>query len=259
MPDGQEFKDALLDLLQPIMVFVQNFLGARDIPDLFGTLLPRYRQQPIQIVARDGGLGRHGWHSLELLQFLHGLVFDFFRHAGGFDLLLQLVELALLATAQFLLNGLDLFVEVILFLGALHLALYTRLDSAVHVELLDLDIEDIADAIQPLGGVKNLQQFLLFFNRELQVGRDRVGELGRVLHADRGNHGLVVQRLAQLDILLEQGCDPLHASFELRVWLRRVAHRPNGGLHEAFGFGDLQDFTALHTFDQNLDIPVGEL
>ena len=32
------------------------------------------------------------------------------------------------AAAQFLLDGLELFVEVVLFLGALHLALHARID-----------------------------------------------------------------------------------------------------------------------------------
>ena len=57
---------------------------------------------------------------------------------------------------------------------------------------------------QPLGGIENLQQFLLFFDRKLQVRGDGVGQLGRILHAHGGDHGLVIQRLAQLHVLLEQ-------------------------------------------------------
>ncbi len=216
LADGEELKDALLDLLQPVVIFVERLLGDFDVADFLRALLPRHRQQPVEVVARDGRLGRHRRHGFQLLQLLQRLLVRFARHAGGVDLLLQLVELALLAAAQFLLDGLDLLVEVVLFLGALHLALDARLDGAVHVELFDLDVEHVADAVQPLGGIEDLQQLLLLFDGELQVGRDGVGELRRIVVADGGDHGLVVQRLAELHVLLEQASDALHGGFHLR-------------------------------------------
>ena len=179
-------------------------------------------------------------------------------HAGGFDLLLQLVEFALFAAAQFLLDGLDLLVEVVLFLRALHLPLDARLDGAVHVQLFDFDVEDVGDAVQPVGGIEDFQQFLLFFDGELQVGGDGVGQLGRIFHAHGRDHGLVVQRLAELDVLLEERRDPLHAGLDLRVGLGRVARHADGSLHEAFALADLQDLAALDAFDQHLDVAVGQ-
>ena len=256
---GEKFKNAFLDFLQAIVIFVENFFGAGNIPDFLGALLPRHGQQPVEIVARNRGLGRHGRHGFQFLQFLQGLVFDFFRHAGGFDLLLQFVEFALFAAAQFFLDGLDLLVEVILFLRLLHLALHARLDGAVDVQLFDFDVEHVGDAGQALGGIENLQQFLLLFNRKLQVGGDDVGQLGRIFHAHGRNHGLVVQGLAELHVLLEEGSDALHAGFERRVGFGGVAGDANRGLHEAFGVDDLQDFAALNAFDQNFDIAVGQL
>ena len=187
------------------------------------------------------------------------LSLHFLRHAGGFDLLLQFVELALLAAAQFLLDGLDLLVEVILFLRLLHLALHARLDGAVDVQLFNFDVEHVGDAGQPFGGIEDLQQFLLLFNRELQVGGDDVGQLGRIVHAHGRNHGLVVQRLAQLHVLLEQRRDALHAGFDRRVGFGGVTRDAHRGLQEAVGVGDLQDLAALHAFDQDLDVAVGQL
>ena len=196
MAHREEFKDAFLDLLQPIVIFVQNFFGAPDVADFLRPLLPRHRQQPVEIVARYGGFGRHGRHGFQFLQFLDRLVFYFLGHASGFDLLLQFVELALLAAAQFLLDGLDLLVEVVLFLCPLHLPLHPRLDGAIHVQLFDLDIEDVGDARQALGRIEDLQQFLLLFDRKLQIRRDGIGQLGGILHADRRYHGLVIEGLA---------------------------------------------------------------
>ncbi len=119
-------------------------------------------------------------------------------------LLLQLVELALFAAAEFLLDGLDLLVEVILFLRLFHLALHAALDGAVDIELLDLDIQHLGHAGQPVDGIEDFEQLLLFFDGQLQIRAHRVGQLARLVHADGRDHGFVVQVLAQLDVLLEQ-------------------------------------------------------
>ena len=169
MPHGQEFQDAVFDLFQPVVIFVENLFRASDVADFLGPLLPGNGQQPIQIVARNRGLGRHGRHRFKLLEFLHRLVADFLGHAGGFDLLLQFVKLALFAAAQFLLDSLDLLVEVVLFLGPLHLPLDPRLDGAVHVQLFDFDVQHVADPVQTFGGIENFQQFLLFFDGKLRL------------------------------------------------------------------------------------------
>ena len=193
LPHRQKFQDAFLDLFQAVVVVIQRVLGASDVADLFRALLPRHCQQPVQVVARDGGLGRHRRHGFKLFELLHRLFVHLFGHAGGVNLFLQLIELALLAAPQLFLNGLDLLVEVVLFLRLFHLPLHPRLDGAVHVQLFDLDIEHVGDAIEPLDGIENLQQLLFFFDGELQVGGDGVGEPRRIVNLDGGDHGLVIQ------------------------------------------------------------------
>ncbi len=126
------------------------------------------------------------------------------RHAGRLDALLQLIDFALFAAAQFLLDGLDLLVEVILFLRLLHLALDAALNGAVDIELLDFDIEHLGHARQPVDGIEDFEQFLLLFDGELQVRADGIGQLARIVHPDGRDHGFVVQVLAELDVLLEE-------------------------------------------------------
>jgi hypothetical protein len=46
------------------------------------------------------------------------------------------------------------------------------------------------------------------------VGGDRVGELARIVHADGGNHRVVLQVVRELHILLEQRHDPGHGRFD---------------------------------------------
>ena len=132
---------------------------------------------------------------------------DFLGHAGGFDLLLQLVDFVFFAAAEFLLDGLELFVEVILFLGALHLALDAGIDVAVDVELFDFDFENVADAVQALDGIEGFEQFLLFLDGNLQIGGDGVGKACGIVDAGGGNHGVVVQALRKLHVLLEESGD----------------------------------------------------
>ena len=205
------------------MVFVKNFFRAADVADFLRALLPGHGQQPVQIVARDGGLGRHRRHSLKLLQFLHCFVAHLLGHAGGFDLFLQLIELAFLAPAQLFLDGLDLLVKVVLFLCPLHLSFYTRLDGAIHIQFFNFDVQYVTDPGQPLRRIKDFQQFLFFLDGKLQVSRNRIRKFGRIFHAHSRDHGFIVQRLAQFHILFEQSRDPLHAGFDLRVSFSGIA------------------------------------
>ena len=134
-------------------------------------------------------------------------------------------------------------------MGALHLALHARLDVAVHVELFDFEIKHVADAGQAFGGIEQLEDFLLFFDRELQIGGDGVGELGRVFHLDRRNHGFVIQRLAKLHVLLKERRNALHRGFNLWAGLVREPRHPHRRLHKAFSIDHLQDLAALNAFD----------
>ena len=90
-------------------------------------------------------------------------------------------NLALLAAAQFLLDGLDLLVEVVLFLRLLHLALHAALDGAVDIQLLDLDVEHLGDARQPVDRIEDFEQLLLLFDGELQVRAHGVGQLAGIV------------------------------------------------------------------------------
>ena len=212
----EEFENAFFDLLQAVMIGFQHLLRVVEVANLLGFFLPRHSQQPIQIIARHGGFGRHGRHVFQPPQLRDGLLVGVLGHARGVDLALQLVELALFAAPQFLLNRLDLLVEVILFLRLFHLALHAALDGAVDIELLDLDVQHFRHARQPVHRIEDFEQLLLFFDGQLQIRAHRVGQFARLVHADGRDHGLVVQVLAQLDVLLEQAGDARHQRFQLR-------------------------------------------
>jgi len=73
------------------------------------------------------------------------------------------------------------------------------------------------------------------------------------------DHGLVVERLAQLYVLLKKGGNALHGGFECSISLEGISRQPDRGLHEPFGIDDLQHLGAFNAFDQNFNVAVGEL
>jgi hypothetical protein len=47
----KEFEDAVLDLVETVMIFVQYLFCCIDISNFARSFLPRHRQQPVEIIA----------------------------------------------------------------------------------------------------------------------------------------------------------------------------------------------------------------
>ncbi len=218
------------------MLFIQNLFRSLDVPNLFGALLPRHCQQPVQIIPADRRFRGHRRHQLQPLQFGQRLFLNVRRHAGGLNFFLQLVEFALFSAAQFLLNRFELFVEVILFLRPLHLTLDAGVDVAVDVQLFELDFENVANAIEALKRVDGLEQILLFI--ELQIRRNGVGKPRRIVHTRRRDHRVVVQTLRKLDELLVQPGNLLHQLVDRWRRLHPRAKQANIGPEKPFFAGN---------------------
>src|SRR5256885_9754126 len=90
---GEIFDDALLDLLEPVMVVVEDLLGVDEILIDLRLLIPRDRQQPIEVVAHDGAFRRHRRYPPELLELVGRLLARLLRELGLLDLVLDLGEL----------------------------------------------------------------------------------------------------------------------------------------------------------------------
>ena len=163
------------------------------------------------------------------------------------------------AAAKLFLDRFELFVEVILFLGALHLALHASVDRAIDVELLDFDFQDIRDAVQPLHRLEYLQQFLFFLHRNLEIRGDGVGKLAGIVHAYRCNHRVVIQALRELHVLLEKSGDALGGLLRLRRWLGLQRNEFERSAKESLVAGNLHDFGAFRALDQHFDVAVRQL
>ena len=154
--------DAFLDLLEAVMVGVEDLHRGGEVLADLALLAPRQCQQRVDEVAHDGRLGRHRRHHLQLLEFVERLRLGLLRHPGGLDLLLHVVEVGVLvALAEFLLDRLDLLVEVVLALALLHLALDAAADALLDLQDVDLAFEQPQQVLESLGDRAHLEDLLL--------------------------------------------------------------------------------------------------
>src|SRR5262249_38986029 len=105
----------------------------------------------------------------------------------------------------------------------------------------------------------DLEQFLFLFGIELQVRADGIRQFAGLINPNGGDHGFVVQVLAELDVLLEEAGDAAHQRIELRPGFHFVRRSADGGAEEAFIVGD-RDHTARSTpSTSTLILPSGSL
>ena len=148
-------EDALLDLLEAVVVLVEDAGGFLDVELVVRRGVPGQADEPVHVGPDDPDLRagrRDPAHPVDLLD-RPGL--DLVRHAGGFDLLAQLVDLGLLRVvlAELALDGLELLAQDVLALGLVHLGLDLGLDPALELEDLDLVGEEVRDELEALDDV----------------------------------------------------------------------------------------------------------
>ena len=147
---GEELEDALLDLLEAVVVLVEDLLGAVDVLDLLAWSSSRERRPATRCsCARPWPRRRHRRHRLQALELLLGLLLRLLGHAGLLRSSARSSSTssrAVVLAPQLLVDGLDLLVEVVLLLGLLHLLLDLDVDPLVDVDLLDLDVEQVLQA-----------------------------------------------------------------------------------------------------------------
>ncbi len=258
---GEVLDDALLDLVEAEMILVEDLFGVVEVGLDLRLLAPRNARQPVEIVAHDGGLGRHRAHLAQLLELGVRLLAGLLRELGLGDLLFQFGHLvaAVLAVAELLLDRLHLLVEVVLALGLLHLAFYTRADALFDLQDGDLAFHEAERLFKAQLHARRLQHFLLFDDLDGEVRSDRVGELRVVLDLARGTDDLGRDLLVELHIVLELGDDRARQRLDLHRVLFRLGQHMGRRLVEFLAVGIAVDLGARAAFDQHLDGAVGQL
>ena len=161
-------------------------------------------EQRVDVVAHDRRFGRHRRHHSQLLQLGHRLGLGLARHLHALDLLLHLLEVGVLvALAEFLLDRLDLLVQVVLALALLHLALHAAADALLDLQDVDFAFEHAEQVLEALADVAHLEDLLLLLELERQMRGNRVREAAAVVDTRHRRQDLRRDLLVQLDVLVE--------------------------------------------------------
>ena len=192
---------------------------------------------------------------------MHRLLARFLRELGLLDLLFQLGQLvATFLVAQLLLDRLHLFVEVVLALRLLHLALDARADALLDLQHGDLALHQAEHLLQPLRDRDGFEHGLLVGDLHREMRGDGVAELAVVLdlldHADDFRRDLLVE----LHIAFELGHDRARERFGLDLVAHLVGEHDRARLVVVGALVVvLQDLGALRALDQHLHGAVGQL
>ena len=109
-----EFQNPGFHVIQAVVILIEHLAGTIEVIVVLAEFSPGQDREPIQIVAGHRVLRRNGFQYLQLVQlFINGLL-GFKVESQALKSLLKLLDfrrLALFFQAQFLLDGLQLFLE----------------------------------------------------------------------------------------------------------------------------------------------------
>ena len=138
-------------------------------------MAPRKLQKQIEIIALNGIFRHLRIHALQFHQFLVEVLGNLLRPLHYFCALTHFLDLLLIGnTPQFFLNGFHLLVEVIFPLLLIQIIAYPTLDVVLQFQLLMFNIHVLETQKGPLIDVGCSKNPLLFFDREIHVGRHKV-------------------------------------------------------------------------------------
>ena len=233
MLDRQELQNALLDLLQAVVVGVQHLAGRLHVDPLLGVLAPGQLQHGIQVIAQNGGLGGAEGLLLQPVHLFRELVRHLLGQLGLGDALAVLGNLAVAAGTllpQLLLKNLELLPQNIVPLAAGELLPHLALHLLFQLQNLHLPAEALAQALQAAHRPQLLQNGLLVPRAHGQVLSNVVGDVARVLTGEHreehiGSHlgGQLNKPLKQLVGLANEGLRSCGTAD--RLFRRKLLHQ----------------------------------
>src|SRR5215469_3094740 len=183
----KELENALLDLVQIIVVLIEDLARVGDIEIVLGRNTPGHSDQPVEVGANHRVLRGFGRNHLQAIEFLVSRLARLGRHLGLFDLLLEFLDFrrTRVAFTQFLLDRLELLAQVVLALVFVQLGLYLGLDLVPKFQQFDFSPEDRDQLFESRAHVERRDQILRLLDGDLEVRRDHVCEPTRVGHLHR--------------------------------------------------------------------------
>src|SRR5690606_30200173 len=206
LPHGQKLKDALLDILQTVVILVKHLARVSDVEVIDAHLVPRQAGQPVEIRADDAIFSRLRWQLRQPVKLAIGFLERFLGHARFVDLAPVFLDLdrLFIALAQFALDGLQLLAQIVLALHLFHLALGFALNLAAQFEHFQLFAKNGDQAAQLGFGTVQFQHGLGFFQVDADVGGNRVRQLQRIIDVQRRSDQLAGDARHQIGEAAEQ-------------------------------------------------------
>ena len=254
-------EDALLDLLEAVVVLVQDLRRLLDVESVVGGRGPRQRDEPVHVGADHADLGRGGRDPAHPVDLLDRPGAHLLRHAGGLDLVAELVDLGLLGivVAQLPLDGLELLAEDVLPLGLVHLGLDLALDLPLELQDLDLAGKEARDELEPLLDIDGLEELLALLGGHVGAVGHHVGEEAGLGDVAGGDGGLRGYRCTAGDVLLDLGLDAPDERLDLDALGLRVVQLLHRGRQVRRGVDKAVDPDPALALDDRADRAVLQL
>ena len=243
---GQVLQDALLHLLQSVVVLVQRLFGVLQVEVVRRIDAPWQAQHRLQVVQLHAVVGRL---RVRALQLVHLLQEDGLHLVAPFHRLRLLAHfgylLFLRASAQLVLNGLDLLLQEVFALLLVDVLAGPHLDGSLDFGQLHLAVQYLQQVVGAVAHGGQPQQFHLLVLLELQVGADEVDQEDGVAYVLDGKRGVLREHLRRTHVAHDEVLACLHQCLEFLVVL--VGQLLVEGRHVSLQVGrGLHDFLQLH-------------
>ncbi len=202
---GQKLEDAVLDVLEAVVVLVQDARGLGHVELLVGALVPRQLRDRLEIRAdhlRFHGLAADPGEPLPFAVYFLARVLGKVERVELGAQLLQPVVGRPFALAELLLDRLHLLAQVHLALAAADLFLDLGLDVLLRRQDVHLALHVHEHAAQAVLDRKRLEQDLLLGDRDVEVPGDEVGQAAGLVHL---GEDLVHRLFGEAQLLAELG------------------------------------------------------
>ena len=243
------------------MILVQYRRGPFEIMLYLAALRPWYADHPVDVAAHNRGLGGHRRHHFQLAKFCLRFRASLFGHLCRRDTRLQFVQFAgrFIHVAQFFLDSLHLFVQIVLTLALFHLLLDAPANALLNLEQINFCLHEPHEVLEPIADFRNLKNMLLFIEIDHHVSGDCVSQPARLVDARQRGQNLGRYFFAQIHVLLELVYGGTQQSFDL--FFRDVLTKdlPDTRDRKAAGIVNVRHRRSVATFHQNLDRAVRQL
>src|SRR5690606_16667418 len=203
----QKLDDALLDVLQPVVVSVEHRLGMVEVEIILALLMPGHGQHGVDVVADDRRFSRDGRHALQAGDLTQHLLGRFLRQSALDDALAQLLDLVAALAGELVVDHLELLAQVVLALVAVDLGAHALLDLLLELGHLDVGRELDREFFEAIDRVEVLEVLLAPVGLGDELGGDQVGQVAGIGGLEDHLHDLGIELVLDLAVALDQVMD----------------------------------------------------